>query len=136
MDGLFNYCISDNPYDSNDFIKLDHSIQNNNLLHQNNSVKSNDEKPSHTMREKSRRDREKKMVHKMKNTINRIKPNYFKDNSTKANIITNMCDLIIYMHKEKRQLEEEIMELKNREKTLHKQNKDCFMIACHYRDNK
>ena len=59
MDGLFNYCISDNPYDSNDFIKLDHSIQNNNSLHQNNSVKSNDEKPSHTMREKSERDREK-----------------------------------------------------------------------------
>ena len=136
MDGLFNYCISDNPYDSNDFIKLDHSIQNNNSLHQNNSVKSNDENPSHTMREKSRRDREKKMVQKMKNTINRIKPNYFKDNSTKANIITNMCDLIIYMHKEKRQLEEEIMELKNREKTLDKQNKDCFTIACHYRNNK
>jgi len=124
MEGLFNYCILYNMYDQN------------NLIQQDSSVKPNDERSSHMMREKSRRDREKKMVHKMKNTINRIKPYYFKNNSTKANIITNMCDLIIYMHEEKRQLEEKIMELKNRQKILDKQNRDCFIIACHYRHNK
>ena len=134
MDGLFNFYISDNPYDSNDLIKLDNSIQNNNLLHQDSSVKPKDEKLLHMMREKSRRDREKKMVHKMKNTIDRIKPNYFKHNLTKADVITNACDLIIYMHTEKRQLEEEITILENRQKILEKQNKNCFTIASHYQN--
>ena len=134
MDGLFNFYISDNPYDSNDFVNLDNSTKQYNSVFQNSLIKSNDEKPSHMMREKSRRDREKKMVHKMKNTIDRIKPNYFKHNLTKADVITNACDLIIYMHTEKRQLEQEITILENRQKILEKQNKNCFTIASYYQN--
>ena len=40
------------------------------------------------------------------------------------------------MNEEKKQLEQEITSLKNRQKILDKQNKNCFMIACHYRNNK
>ena len=90
----------------------------------------NKQKFIHALNEKIRRDKMNNIIHRMKNQINNIKPNYLKK-SSKEKIIYNVCELIINMKQEQEQLEKEIIML-TREENLSKQNKNCHIIASYY----